>query len=99
LSFDNLNPRVRWGFSPCACQIRRLVSLLSDGRRRDSGNDCLVHLESVSEVLCNLRRNHTCRQHFGERPVAVADLTVAETADKLCSTYPEGSSAVQNVPA
>jgi hypothetical protein len=76
--------------------LTRLVLLLSGGRRHDARDDCLVHLESVSEMLGNLRRNHASGQHFAECPVAVADLTVAETADKLGPTYPERSGMVKD---
>jgi hypothetical protein len=52
-------------------------------------------LESIGEMLGNQRRHCACCQQFGERPVALADLSVAETADKLGPTYSERSGAFQ----
>ena len=76
-----------------------LILLLSGGRRHDGRDDCLVHLESVSEMLGNLRRNRAGCEQFTKRPVAVADLTIAEEADKLGPTYPERSGMVKDEPA
>src|SRR5271169_1525995 len=41
--------------------LTRLVSLLSGCCRHDVGDECFRHLESVGEMLCNLRRNPTSR--------------------------------------
>src|SRR5262249_40470383 len=78
---------------------RRLVLLLSGGRRHDGDDGCLVHFKGVGEMLCNLRRNRASSQHFAERRVARADLPIAETVDKLGPTYRQRSGAVQNEPA
>jgi hypothetical protein len=70
------------------------VILLSRRRGHDRIDQGVVHFQAISEMLCHMRRNRASRQHFGERPVAGADLTVAKTADKLAPTYPECSGAV-----
>jgi hypothetical protein len=78
--------------------LRRLVLLLSGGCRHGGGEKCLVHLESFGEMLCNQRRNRACPQQFTERPMAVADITIAETEDKLGPTYPERPCALKKEP-
>jgi hypothetical protein len=74
-------------------ELRRLIALLLGGCRHDSGDECRVDLESLGEVRCNLRRNRASGQQLGERPVAVADPTVTEAADKLGPTQSERSGA------
>jgi hypothetical protein len=79
--------------------LRRLVSLLLAGCRHDSSNVSRADLKSVGQMLSYLWRKRSCRQQFGERPVTVADLTIAEAADKLAPTHPEGLGALQDEPA
>ena len=74
--------------------LTRLVLLLSRVRRHDIGDECRVDLESVGEMLCNQRWHLAGCQKFAERLVAVAYITVTETADKLGPTYSECTSAV-----
>jgi hypothetical protein len=76
--------------------LTRLVALLSRGRRHEVAMICLVHVKSVSEMPRNPLRHRACRQQFGEHPMAVANLTVAETVDKLAPTHSECSGAVQD---
>jgi hypothetical protein len=76
------------------CALRRLIPLLSGGRRHDGGDEFIVHLESFTETLCDQRRSGAGGQQFTERSVAVADITVTETPDKLGPTYSECASAV-----
>jgi hypothetical protein len=66
------------------------------------------HLLSAKKYTCQ-RGAEPGRHHLvipgdiiSERPgdfVGIRNLTVAETADKLCSTYPERSGALQDEPA
>jgi len=50
-------------------------------------------------MLCNQGRDHASRQHFGKRFVAIADVAVAEMADKRGPTHTEHSGALQDEPA
>jgi hypothetical protein len=71
-----------------------LVALLLGRRRHDGGYEFLVDLQSVGEMLCDQGWNLAGCQKFAERLVAVADITVSETPDKLGPTHPECASAV-----
>jgi hypothetical protein len=64
------------------------IMLLSRRRGHDRIDQGVFHFESVGEMLCDQRRGRACRQQFGERLVAVADLTVAETATSSLRLIP-----------
>jgi hypothetical protein len=78
--------------------LTRFIMLLSRRRGHDRIDHGVVHLQAIGEMLCHMRRHRAGGQSITERGVAGADLSVAETADKLAPTYPECSGAIQDEP-
>ena len=68
----------------CSC----FVLLLARRRGYDRIDECVVHLQGVTEMLPHLGRHCAGHQRGGERLVPLSDLMVAKSRDKLARLIP-----------